>query len=101
MAGAEILTPWVVGPVRTVLIIGVAIIASFAVKRPSRYSEWPVFSCPLMAGFGCPPRASRRACDARRSANPAAASPPGRPMPHDVRDRDMPPTPPRRELLVP
>ena len=33
MAGAEILTPWVVGPLRTVLIIGVAIIASIAVKR--------------------------------------------------------------------
>ena len=26
------------------------------VNASSRYSKWPVFSCPLMAGFGCPPR---------------------------------------------
>jgi type I restriction enzyme M protein len=26
------------------------------VNVSSRYAEWPVFSCPLMAGFGCPPR---------------------------------------------
>jgi hypothetical protein len=26
------------------------------VSVPNPYSKWPVFSCPLMAGFGCPPR---------------------------------------------
>ena len=26
------------------------------VNVSNRYSEWPVFRCPLMAGFGCPPR---------------------------------------------
>jgi hypothetical protein len=26
------------------------------VNASTRYSKWPVFSCPLMAGFGCPPR---------------------------------------------
>src|SRR5260221_8975452 len=25
-------------------------------QRLDRYREWPVFSCRLMAGFGCPPR---------------------------------------------
>jgi hypothetical protein len=25
-------------------------------QRLNRYKEWPVFSCRLMAGFGCPPR---------------------------------------------
>jgi hypothetical protein len=25
------------------------------VNASSRYSKWPVFSCPLIAGFGCPP----------------------------------------------
>jgi hypothetical protein len=29
------------------------------VNASSRYSKWPVFSCPLMAAFGCPPRAFR------------------------------------------
>src|SRR5688572_5916536 len=28
------------------------------VNASSRYSKWPVFSCPLMAGFGCPPRST-------------------------------------------
>ena len=30
------------------------------VNASSRYSKWPVLSCPLMAGFGCPPRPKRR-----------------------------------------
>ena len=29
------------------------------VNVSNRYSEWPVFSCPLMAGFECPPRSDR------------------------------------------
>ena len=26
------------------------------VNVSGRYPKWPVFKCPLMAGFGCPPR---------------------------------------------
>ena len=26
------------------------------VNVSGRYRKWPVFNCPLMAGFGCPPR---------------------------------------------
>jgi hypothetical protein len=31
------------------------------VNASIRYSKWPVSSCPLMAGFGCPPRECRDA----------------------------------------
>ena len=30
------------------------------VNVSARYSQWPVFSCPLMAGFECPPRPACR-----------------------------------------
>ena len=29
------------------------------VNVSGRYRKWPVFNCPLMAGFGCPPRDNR------------------------------------------
>jgi hypothetical protein len=32
-------------------------------QRLDRYREWPVFSCRLMAGLGCPPKDEIHACD--------------------------------------
>lgn len=61
MAGAEILTPWVVGPVRTVLILGVAIIASFAVKRLLRGLHASIVSLMTRHAGGLPGELEKRA----------------------------------------
>lgn len=55
------LTPWVVGPVRLVLIIGVAIIASFAVKRLLRGLHASIVSLMTRHAGGLPGELEKRA----------------------------------------
>ena len=41
---------------KTLLIPAVDHVTHRLVNVPVRYSWWPVFRCPSVAGFGCPPR---------------------------------------------